>query len=95
MRELIVEVVDISYDGKRQNILVIIETNGVKSYGRVDLTNAHDVFKNPYYYLKQNDIVYVEPTYRTVKSAGFFTSYQGIISVGTTIISLYLLINGL
>ncbi len=93
--ELIAEVGDISYDGKRQNILVIRETNGVKSYGRVDLTNAHDVFKNPYYYLKQNDIVYVEPTYRTVKSAGFFTSYQGIISVGTTIISLYLLINGL
>jgi polysaccharide export outer membrane protein len=93
--ELIAEVGDISYDGRRQNILVIRETNGVKSYGRVDLTNAHDVFKNPYYYLKQNDIVYIEPTYRTVKSAGFFTSYQGIISVGTTIISLYFLINSL
>ncbi len=93
--ELIAEVGDISYGGKRQNILVIRETNGVKSYGRVDLTDANDVFKNPYYYLKQNDIVYVEPTYKTVKSAGFFTSYQGIISVGTTIISLYLLINSL
>ncbi|MGM0933342.1 MAG: polysaccharide biosynthesis/export family protein [Bacteroidota bacterium] len=93
--ELIAEVGDISYDGKRQNILVIRETNGVKSYGRVDLTDANDVFKNPYYYLKQNDIVYIEPTYRTVKSAGFFTSYQGIISVGTTIISMYLLINNL
>ncbi|MGY5851053.1 polysaccharide biosynthesis/export family protein [Salegentibacter sp. F14] len=93
--ELIAEVGDISYDGRRQNILVIRENDGVKSYGRVDLTDANDVFKNPYYYLKQNDIVYVEPTYRAVKSAGFFTSYQGIISLGTTIISMYLLINSL
>ena len=93
--ELLAEVGDIPYSGKRQNILVIRETNGVKSYGRVDITDANDVFKNPYYYLKQNDIVYVEPTYRTVKSAGFFTSYQGIISLGTTIISMYLLINSL
>lgn len=93
--ELIAEVGGISYDGKRENILVIREVNGVKSYGRVDLTDAHDLFKNPYYYLKQNDIVYVEPTYRAVKSAGFFTSYQGIISVGTTIIGLYLLFNSL
>ena len=93
--ELIAEVGDISYNGKRQNILVIREVDGVKSYGRVDLTDAQDVFKNPYYYLKQNDIVYVEPTYRAVKSAGFFTSYQGIISLGTTIISMYLLINNL
>ncbi|HEY9186025.1 MAG TPA: polysaccharide biosynthesis/export family protein [Salegentibacter sp.] len=93
--ELIAEVGDISYNGRRQNILVIREKDGVKSYGRVDLTDAQDVFKNPYYYLKQNDIVYVEPTYRAVKSAGFFTSYQGIISLGTTIISMYLLINSL
>ena len=92
--ELIAMTGDITYDGKRENILVIREEQGVKSYGYVDLTEA-DVFKNPYYYLKQNDVVYVEPTYRAVKSAGFFTSYQGIISIGTTIISLYLLINSL
>ncbi|MCG9970409.1 polysaccharide biosynthesis/export family protein [Christiangramia crocea] len=94
MPELIAEVGDISYDGKRENILIIREENGIKKIGRIDMTET-DLFNSPFYYLKQNDIVYVEPTYRTVKSAGFFTSYQGIISVGTTIISLYLLINGL
>ncbi|MGY5846912.1 polysaccharide biosynthesis/export family protein [Salegentibacter sp. HM20] len=92
--ELIAMTGDITYNGKRENILVIREEQGIKSYGYVDLTEA-DVFKNPYYYLKQNDIVYVEPTYRAVKSAGFFTSYQGIISLGTTVISMYLLINSL
>jgi polysaccharide export outer membrane protein len=69
---------------------VIRETDGVRSVGRVDITSA-DVFSNPYYYLKQNDIVYVEPTYRQVKSAGFITSYTGLISLGTTIIGLMFL----
>jgi len=88
--ELFASVGGISYNGKRKNILVIREADGVRSVGRVDITSA-DVFSNPYYYLKQNDIVYVEPTYRTVKSAGFITSYTGLISLGTTIIGLMFL----
>jgi len=88
--ELFATVGGISYNGKRKNILVIRETDGVRSVGRVDITSA-DVFSNPYYYLKQNDIVYVEPTYRQVKSAGFITSYTGLISLGTTIIGLMFL----
>ncbi len=92
--QLLAESGDIAYTGKRRNILVIREVDGVKKVGRVDMTDT-DLFSNPFYYLKQNDIVYVEPTYKQVKSAGFFTSYTGIISIGTTIISLYLLINSL
>lgn len=81
---------DITYDGKRKNVLIIRNHNGKLSYGRVDLTSA-DIFKNPYYFLKQNDIVYVEPTYRKVKSAGFITSWQGIVSIITTAFSLVVL----
>lgn len=88
--ELIAMAGDITYDGKRENILVIRDHNGKKTYGRVDMTEA-EVFQNPYYYLKQNDIVYVEPTYRTVKSAGFITSWQGIVSIVTTAFSLVIL----
>jgi len=88
--ELFASVGGISYNGKRKNILVIRETDGVRSVGRVDITSS-DVFSNPYYYLRQNDIVYVEPTYRQVKSAGFITSYTGLISIGTTIIGLLFL----
>ncbi|WP_289021540.1 polysaccharide biosynthesis/export family protein [uncultured Salegentibacter sp.] len=94
MPELIAMSGDITYNGKRENIMIIREVNGVKTVGYIDMTES-DLFDSPFYYLKQNDLVYVEPTYRTVKSAGFFTSYQGIISLGTTIISLYLLINNL
>jgi polysaccharide export outer membrane protein len=85
--ELFASVGGITYGGKRENILVIRETDGVRSVGRVDITSA-DVFSNPYYYLKQNDIVYVEPTLRKVKSAGWVTSPMGLISIGTTIFGL-------
>lgn len=90
--ELIANVGGITYDGKRNNILIIREVNGKKSIGRVDLTDS-DIFKNPFFYLKQNDIVYVEPTYKQVKTAGFITSYTGLISLATTIFGIIVLIS--
>ncbi len=90
MPELIAMSGGITYNGKRENILVIRDHDGKKSYGHVDMTDV-DLFKNPYYFLKQNDIVYVEPTYRTVKSAGFINSWQGLVSIFTTAFSLVIL----
>lgn len=88
--EVIANVGGIPYSGKRNNILVIREIAGERTFGYVNLTSV-EVFENPYYYLRQNDIVYVEPTYRQVKSAGWITSPQGLISLGTTIFSLIIL----
>jgi polysaccharide export outer membrane protein len=51
---------DLTIYGKRENILVIRDNNGTKEFGRLDL-NSTDTFTNPFYYLKQNDVVYVEP----------------------------------
>ena len=87
MPDLIAMAGGITYNGKRNNILVIRDDNGKKTYGYVDLTSA-EIFQNPFYYLKQNDIVYVEPTYRQVKSAGFITNYTGFFSLITSIAGL-------
>ncbi|NJW53414.1 sugar transporter [Salinimicrobium sp. CDJ15-91] len=81
---------DITYDGKRNNILVIRQVDDEMKYETLDLTSV-DIFQNPFYWLKQNDIVYVEPTYRKVKSAGFITSWQGLVSIVTTAFSLLVL----
>jgi polysaccharide export outer membrane protein len=51
---------DLSIYGKRDNILIIREIDGKKSYNVVDITKA-DFINSPFYYLSQNDIVYVEP----------------------------------
>lgn len=51
---------DISIYGRRDNVLIIREENGQRTFGRVDLTRR-DLFTSPYYYLHPNDVVYVEP----------------------------------
>lgn len=52
---------DLTDYGKRENVTIVREVNGLQTYGQVDLT-SRALFDSPYYYLQQNDIVYVEPT---------------------------------
>lgn len=51
---------DVTPYGNRSNILVIREIDGKRQYGYLDL-HQRDVFKSPFFYLQQNDVVYVEP----------------------------------
>lgn len=51
---------DITIYGRRDNVMVIREENGQRTFNRINLTKR-DVFTSPYYYLRPNDIVYVEP----------------------------------
>jgi len=52
---------DMTIFGKRINVMVIREKNGKRSFGRINLNNSRSLFGSPFYYLQQNDIVYVEP----------------------------------
>lgn len=51
---------DLTIYGKRENVLLVRDTNGKKEFVRFNL-NSVDIFKSPYFYLKQNDVIYVEP----------------------------------
>ncbi len=51
---------DLQLTANRKNILVIRDNDGVKETHRLDITDPA-IFASPYFYLKQNDIVYVEP----------------------------------
>lgn len=50
---------DISITGRRDNVLVVRETNGVRHFGRLNLQDPA-VFKSPYYNLQQNDMLIVD-----------------------------------
>lgn len=52
---------DLNITGKRQNVLVVREETGKDIAYRVDLTNTDSLMQSPAYYLRQNDVVYVEP----------------------------------
>lgn len=52
---------DLTIYGKRDNIMLIREdASGEKSIHRLNLNDAN-IINSPYYYLQQNDILYVEP----------------------------------
>lgn len=59
---------DLTIFAKRDNILLIREENGEKIIRRMNL-NTNEIFTSPYYYLKTNDIVYVEPNNAKIASA--------------------------
>lgn len=76
---------DLTKYGKRDNILITRETTDGITTQRVDLTST-DFMQSDYFYLKQNDIVYVEPNKTRVNSSGVGPN----ISIYLTVISLLL-----
>lgn len=52
---------DITIFGDKENVALLREEEGVKKLRRIDLTSI-ELFASPYYYLKSNDIIYVQPT---------------------------------
>lgn len=82
---------DLTIYGKRDNILVIREVNGVKSYTRVDITKA-DFINSPYYYLTQNDVVYVQPNNVKVNASAVGPNTSVIISAISILITISVLL---
>jgi polysaccharide export outer membrane protein len=58
--DLIAMAGNLTINADRKNVLLIRDNDGQKEFIRIDLTKP-DVFASPYYYLKQNDVVSVEP----------------------------------
>ena len=86
--EAIAQAGDLGLQGKRKNVLLIREdATGMKSSHRMDLTDAN-IFNSPYYYLQQNDIIYVEPNGAKKGTAGLSNSISFWIGLVSSIISL-------
>ncbi|RZJ20269.1 MAG: hypothetical protein EON51_15550 [Acinetobacter sp.] len=51
---------DMTIFGKRENVLLIRSQDGKKEFIRFDM-NSSDFINSPYFFLKQNDVIYVEP----------------------------------
>jgi len=78
---------DLTINGKRKDVLLIREVNGIRTYIHLDLT-SNDWFSSPYYYVKQNDVIIVNPNGPKVSSAGYLNGIGttlGILSFGLTI----------
>lgn len=83
---------DLTNYGNRKNILVIREQDGKREFGRVNLQDR-GVFNSPYFYLKQNDVVYVEPLkQKTSVVSDQATKVLPWISAGAIVANIFILI---
>jgi polysaccharide export outer membrane protein len=77
---------DMTIYGKRENVLVIREEGGVRTVARLNL-NSKEVFSSPYFYLQQNDVVYVEPDKLKQTQASTNTRRLALITSSISILS--------
>ena len=82
---------DLTIYGRRDNVLVMREDNGEKIHEYLDLTDPN-VINSPFYYLQQNDVVYVEPNGAQMQSASYNRNAGVYISIASVLISLAVLI---
>ncbi len=81
---------DLTIFGKRENVTLIRDNNGKKEFARLNL-NSKELFNSPYYYLKQNDVLYIEPNKGKAASLNQFRT-QTFALVGSVLSVLIVLI---
>lgn len=81
---------DLTVWGKRDNVLLLRkQDDGTTNSIRINL-NKTQVFQSPYFYLKQNDVIYVEPSNQRVAAAN--VTFTRNIGVATSILTTFVLL---
>ncbi len=80
---------DMTPYGKRENVLITRELNGKIEFARLNLNEA-TIFNSPYYYVQQNDVIYVEPnTVRSISSQNIPLFLSSISTLATLVTLTY------
>lgn len=82
---------DLTIFGKRKDILLIREVDGIKKFAKIDLTSVNSVI-SPLYYLQQNDVIVVEPNKARIRSSTFNQNNVVVISAIGTVASIVAII---
>ncbi len=79
---------DLTIFGKRDNVILIRDSANIKTMYRFSLNNS-SIMAEPYFYLKQNDIIYIEPNKYKVDSnlnSPLYTRLSLLLSALTVVI---------
>ncbi|WP_413668465.1 polysaccharide biosynthesis/export family protein [Mucilaginibacter sp. Mucisp86] len=80
---------DLTPTANRKNILLVREVDGKRKYINIDITSPR-LFESPYYYLKSNDLIYVEPGKdKFASQSSTFKILPIIISIASLILVTY------
>lgn len=87
---------DLNITGERTNVLVVREGEGKDLAYRLDLTDTKSLMESPAYYLRQNDVVYVEPNNtrkrQATETANVFYNPTVWVSVASVLTSIAVII---
>jgi polysaccharide export outer membrane protein len=79
---------DMTFYGRRDNVLFIRETNGKRQFARLDLRKP-EILVSPYFYLQQNDIVIVEANKKKIVANDAVTTRNvSLIATGISIFAI-------
>ena len=78
---------DLTMQGKRKNVILVREEEGKRKFIPIDLTSKK-LFASPYYYLAQNDVIYVESNKAKINSSVIGANTSIIFSSISTLISI-------
>ncbi|HOE94677.1 MAG TPA: polysaccharide biosynthesis/export family protein [Candidatus Cryptobacteroides sp.] len=82
---------DLNLTAMREGILLIREVDGVQKHYKINLKSS-DLLESPYFYLQQNDVIYVPPSPTRVAqgtaATGLWSSMLSTISSAISIITL-------
>ena len=77
---------DLTIMGDREKVWLLRDNNGAKERVKMDLTNP-EIFASPYYYLQQNDVVYVAPNDAQKRNSMYSNEHNFRLSMFATIIT--------
>ena len=83
---------DITIYGKKNKIKLTREINGNSVITHIDLTNTNFI-SSDFYYLRNNDVIYVEPTFAKIKNSGYIGQISNVATVFSLIVSIIILSN--
>lgn len=78
---------DLTIYGERDNVLICRVENGKKNFYTMDLRNPA-IFNSPYYYLQQNDIIYVAPNKAQAGRSAYNQTWSTVISISSLVVSI-------
>ena len=82
---------DLTIDGNRKNVIIIRESDGVRTTSNLDLTSA-SWLTSPYQNIQPNDVIIVNPNSKKVTSAGLIGNISTVLSIASILLSTIILI---
>jgi polysaccharide export outer membrane protein len=91
LHEFLAKLGDLPYTARRDNVLIVREVNGIKTFNKVDVRQA-SIINSPFYYMAQDDVVYIEPKRNKVDTDVIPRYVTNLLTIGSLILTTLLLI---